>query len=162
MGELTVFKKYELTSESITVGSPLYRIKALRSFGDVKCGDLGGFVASEKNLSHAGNCWVYNEARVYEEARVFQDARLSGNARLYGNAFVSGDAHICGNVEVCGCIWIGDGGEVCGDTYLYGKYSMYLGRLKLDHGIWTRDIEMHNRTYLLSSTLEMILVKYNV
>ena len=48
-------KKYELTDETINhYGVVLHRIKALRSFGDVKAGDLGGFIESEDNLSQEG------------------------------------------------------------------------------------------------------------
>ena len=53
-------KKYELTEEAIVVdGHKLHRIRALKDFADVKAGDLGGYVESEDNLSHEGNCWVY-------------------------------------------------------------------------------------------------------
>ena len=74
-------KKYELTEECKEhFGRKLYRIKALIDFGNVKAGDLGGYIESEKNLSHNDNCWVYGNARVYGNAEVF------GNARVYGNA----------------------------------------------------------------------------
>jgi hypothetical protein len=64
-----MYKKYELTNERIKVGSStLYRIKSLIDFGDVKAGDLGGFIAYEKNLSHNGKCWVFGNAKVYENA----------------------------------------------------------------------------------------------
>ncbi|WP_375679724.1 hypothetical protein [Bartonella sp. AP7XZML] len=60
-------KKYKLTDETIKVDRiTLYRIRALKDFGDVKKGDLGGFVESERNLSHDDNCWVGDEAWVYE------------------------------------------------------------------------------------------------
>ena len=43
-------KKYELTSETKVInGVKLHRIKALISFGDVKNGDLGGWIESEQN-----------------------------------------------------------------------------------------------------------------
>ena len=46
-------KKYKLTDEKIEwYGRTLYRIIALISFGDVKEGDLGGFIEKEENLSH--------------------------------------------------------------------------------------------------------------
>ena len=66
-------KKYILTSETIEVGAlTLHRVVALKDFADVKTGDFGGFVESEGNLSHDGDCWVYGEARV------------DGNAYVYG------------------------------------------------------------------------------
>ena len=44
--------KYELTQETkkLPNGIILYRIKALNDFGDVKAGDLGGFVEKESNI----------------------------------------------------------------------------------------------------------------
>ena len=77
-------KKFELTSEFVTnvFGTKLFRIKALIAFGNVKEGDLGGFVEKEENLSNAGNAWVYGDAWVY------------GNAKVYGNAVVFGDAGV--------------------------------------------------------------------
>lgn len=64
-------KKYELTEETIEVcGITLYRIKALRDFADIKKGDVGGFIESEKNLSQEN------------------DAMVSGNARVSGDAWI--------------------------------------------------------------------------
>lgn len=49
-------KKYILTDETKVVnGHTLYRIKAIKSFGDVRDDDLGGFIEKEDNLSHDGD-----------------------------------------------------------------------------------------------------------
>ena len=80
-------KKYELTNTMVLHdGKKLHKIRALRDFGQVKKGDIGGFVESESNLSHYGDCWVFGDAKVYEKARVFNDAFL------YDEACASGDA----------------------------------------------------------------------
>lgn len=48
-------KKYELTDKTMEINNrTLFRIRALRDFGNVKAGDLGGFVETEDNLSHEG------------------------------------------------------------------------------------------------------------
>ena len=85
-------KKFELTSESIIniFGKKLFRIRALVEFGNVKEGEIGGFVEKEENLSHGGNAWVSGNAEV------------SGDAEVYGNAWVSGDAEVSGNARVSG------------------------------------------------------------
>ena len=59
-------KKFELTAEFVTniFGKKLFRIKALMAFGDVKEGELGGYLEKEENLDHDGNAWVYGNARV--------------------------------------------------------------------------------------------------
>ena len=55
--EKSMEKKYRLTEETINYNlKTLYRIEALKDFGDVKRGDKGGFIESENNLSHYGNC----------------------------------------------------------------------------------------------------------
>ena len=76
-------KKFELTSEFITniFGTKLFRIKALIEFGNVKAGELGGFVEKEENLSQDGNAWVCGNAWVYDNARVCGDA---GYATVHG------------------------------------------------------------------------------
>ena len=86
-------QKFILTDDSIEIDdSKLYRIKAIRSFGNVKEGDLGGYVESTKNLSHAGKCWIYDDACVYENASVFDDALVEGNAHVYGDSSVYNNA----------------------------------------------------------------------
>ena len=44
-------KKYELTDETIDVdGHILHRIKAIRDFGDVNVGELGGFIEKRRKF----------------------------------------------------------------------------------------------------------------
>ena len=82
-------KKYELTDEILEVGGHvLHRIKALRDFGIVKKGDIGGWIECEDNLSHDDDCWVYGEARVYGKAEVYGKARVHGEARVCGEAVI--------------------------------------------------------------------------
>ena len=81
-------KKYKLTDEYRTIRCiKLYRIEALKDFGAVHKGDKGGFIGSEVNLSHNGDCWVCGNARV------------CGDARVYGNAEVCGDAEVVNNAD---------------------------------------------------------------
>ena len=95
-------KKYRLTEESIDYcGHTLHRIQALRDFGDVKVGELGGFVESEDNLSQYGDAWVANNAKVYDNAKVYGNAKVYDNAKVYGNAWVCGEAVVCGDAWVC-------------------------------------------------------------
>ena len=121
-------KKFKLTSEFIVdiSGVKLFRIKALIEFGNVKAGDLGGYIEKEENLSHMGNAWVSGNAQVSGDAQVFGDARVSGNAwvsgdaRVFGNAQVSGDAQVFGNAWVSGDAWVPGNAQVSGDKdYAY-------------------------------------------
>ncbi len=122
-------KKYELTDETIEVyGTALHRIKALKDFGNVKKGELGGYVESERNLSQEGNCWVY------------------GNAWVCGNAEVCGNARVCGNADY---ITIKGLGSVCRNTTIfrtkgkniavkcgcfYGTLAEFVDKVKETHG----------------------------
>ena len=64
-------RKYEFTGETMErSGRTLYRIRAVRDFGDVKAGDLGGWIEKEGNLDHFGNAWVYGDAWVHGDAMV--------------------------------------------------------------------------------------------
>ena len=69
-------KKFELTTEFITnmFGKKLFRIKALVEFGNVKAGELGGYVEKEETVSQDGNAWVSGNAEVSGNARVSSDA----------------------------------------------------------------------------------------
>lgn len=63
--------KYEFTGEESTYnGNTVRRIRAIRDFGNIKAGDLGGWLEKEENLSHRGNCWVADNATV-REMRVY-------------------------------------------------------------------------------------------
>lgn len=124
-------KKYELTNETYAGAGAsfidtLYRIRALRDFGNVKKGALGGFVKSEDNLSHDGNCWIWDAATVYDNARVSGDAQILDcaevwrNAKIYGNARISGDASVGGNAEVFGNAHVTEYARVAGNSRVYG------------------------------------------
>lgn len=68
--------KYELVLDDTikTDSETLYHVRALKDFGDICAGDLGGYIKGEHNLSHGG------DARVYGDARVCGDAWVDGNA----------------------------------------------------------------------------------
>lgn len=140
-------KKYELTDETLVFGSrTLHRIRALKSFGDVIAGELGGWIESENNLSHddnawvSGNAWVYNNARIFGNAWVYGDARVFGNARVSGNAWVYGDAWVYNNARICNSdqiLWIAPIGSrydtttffACADGKIRVKCGCFYGDL---------------------------------
>ena len=122
-------KKYELIP---SLSEELYRVKALRDFNDVKKGDIGGYIQSEKNLSQLGDCWIYDNAKVYDNAVVIGNAIVCDNARVHNNAqvcdnafvrdnvqvwdnaFVMGNAKVCDNAQVCGNAIVCDNAIVWG------------------------------------------------
>ena len=95
--------KYELTTDSITHNDvTLYRIKALKDFGNVKAGELGGYVQSLDNLSQEGLCWIYSDAKVFGNAEVFGGAHVFGYARVFGSAQIFDNAKVFGGAQVFG------------------------------------------------------------
>ena len=116
--------KYELTGET---KDGLRRIRALRDIPRwwVKAGDLGGWVESESNLSHDGDCWVSGTARVSGAARVSGDAWVFGAALVSGDAWVSGDARVSGTAWVYGTAWVSGTAEVSGDAQVSGSARVY-------------------------------------
>ena len=124
-------KKYELTSETKVIdGVELHRIKALNSFGNIKEGDLGGWIESEKNLSQDGDAWVFDNAKVYDNAMVYDNATVGGNATVFENAtvggcaFISGKSTVFGNARILGAARVGGHATVCGYAFIYGKATV--------------------------------------
>ena len=136
--------KYELTDETIEyLGHTLHRIKALKDFGDIKKGDLGGFIEKEANLSQNKDCWVggnakvfdnawiYNNAMVFHNAQVFGFANVYDNAKVYGNAHVfdhaciSGEAKVCEEAKVCGKACVRNNAEVFDKAKINGKAEVF-------------------------------------
>jgi len=113
--------KYEIIQDGENKG----RIKALRSFGNVKEGDIGGFVDCENNLSHDDDCWVYDDAVVHGKAQVSDDAMVYGNALVYGNAVVYDNARVCGKANVSDDAMVYGKANVYDDAIVYGNAKIY-------------------------------------
>ena len=117
-------KKYEINSND--------RVVALRDFGNVKAGDVGGFVESENNLSHDGDCWVTGNARVFDNALVFGNAWVSGNAQVFDDALVYGNARVSGNAQVF------DDALVFGNAWVTGNAQVFDDVRVRDDDVFTK------------------------
>jgi len=112
--------KYNFTDETIEVdGKTLHRIIALKDFGDVRAGDLGGYIRFMNNLSQEGTCWVYDNAKVYGTSWVIGDAKVYDNAKVYGDAEMYDSAMVYGDSEVYGSA------QLSGDALVYGSSLVY-------------------------------------
>lgn len=98
----------------------LNRVVALKDFGDVKAGDIGGWVSSEDNLSQEGDCWIFGEACVVDGARVSGDARIMEDAVVYDSAKVDGRAAVCGSAIVGRDAHVTADATVCDNAYVGG------------------------------------------
>ena len=110
--------KYELIPSD---KEGLFRIKALKDFGNVKKGDIGGYVESEKNLSQYDDCWIYDNAKVCDNAVVIGKAIVCGNARVYDNAQVCDNAIVRDDARVFANAQIYDNAVVVGNARVYGN-----------------------------------------
>lgn len=143
---LTEDKKYGLTDETIEAeGHILYRIKALKDFGDVKKGDLGGFIEKEGgdffkegNLSQEGDCWVYDDAKVYGKAFVWEDAKIKDSAEVYGEALVCGEAEVSGEALVYGNAFVSENAKIYDNAWVSGT-SMVFGKAEIYKDAEVRD-----------------------
>ena len=140
-------KKFKmLKRDTIKIGThTLYRIKALKDFSDVKKGDLGGYIEKEENLSHIGNCWVYNNARVFGEAAVFDDARVYDYTKVYDSAEVFGNAEVFDIAMVYGNAEVFDTAMVYGNAEIYNNAkicndAVVCGNAKLSHRAYIESI----------------------
>ena len=85
----------------------LHRIKALVDIPrhGVKAGDIGGYVADKRILSHDGDCWIGDHAIVWGNTKVKENALISYESTVFGGSkdlklIVSGNAKIGGHALV--------------------------------------------------------------
>jgi hypothetical protein len=125
--------KYELIDESkefvesvFKIGKiPIFRLKALKDFGDVKVGDLGGTVSGEHNLSQEGNCWIYPGAVVEGDARILDNAIVAKCAKVYDQAVISGNAIVDGQSVVAGDVMVYDNARITQQAKAFDQVQIF-------------------------------------
>lgn len=122
----TVEKKYEFTSEFVLTCDAKHTLHRIRALVDiprhgVKAGDIGGYLESESNLLHKGDCWVGGAAMVFENARVTGNALVDENAVMRGTTAAWDNVHVYGNALMLkGCF-------VFEDAKIYGHAVLDVG-----------------------------------
>jgi len=169
--------KYILTQESIQFGGRfLYRIKALKDFGDVKAGALGGYIEKESNLSQEGNCWVSDDAvvlgnsvvsdyavvrdtavvgdyAVVSDYAVVRDyAVISDNAWVSGNALVRNYARVRDNALVSDYAVVLDYAQVRDYAVISDNAWVSGNALVRDNAIATKKVITFRNIYTLTMT----------
>lgn len=81
----------------------VYRIMAVKDFvadnKNVAEGQLGGYIASDNNLSHGGSCWVWGNSIVMDSATVVENAQVIGDTtRIYDFTHISDEAKVINSV----------------------------------------------------------------
>lgn len=159
----------------------LHRIRALKDFGDVKEGDIGGFIEKEANLSQCGTCWVYDDAMVFGDAYVNVDARIknyavvmdkarvSDTADIEENATISGNAVVEAYATVHESARVRDHAVVRGEATVHG-YATVGGRAWVhddaeidDHITIEGDVEVRDNAYVCGTgkIADLTLIKDN-
>ena len=146
-------KKYALLKRE---KNGLCRIIALKNFSDVKMGDIGGYVQNEYNLSHWGNCWIYDNAIVRDKAIVCENATARNNAilsdksRLYWNSIAKDNAIIKNKSRIYSNAIIKDNAVIQGNTairdfVIVEKFARVLGNSTVrGNTVVTNNARIHN------------------
>lgn len=149
-------QKYKLTDiTTIYKGITLNRIQALKDFGDIKAGDLGGWVYSNMNLSQNGNCWIYDDAKVLYFSNVNDDAKILNNAICSESSCIAGNAVIGQNAIITGDTYIKDAKvsdvmiddytEIVGDCEIKSNRDFYTFNLWYPYDEFVTYIPNYNR-----------------
>jgi len=111
--------KYHITKDG--------RCVANKSFGDVRKGDVGGYVENYTNLSAKDTCWVYDDARVASHSDIQNSAKIMGHATIQGGSTVRGNAvvmdraAVIDSCEISGDVVVKDKAVVKKNTFLSGQ-----------------------------------------
>lgn len=128
-------KKYKIRKDlSYTFdGHKLYRVEALKDFGNVKKGSVGGFIEKEDNLSQEGNCWIFLDAKVYGNAKVFGNAIINGFAQVCDNAMVYGNAQVNRYSKIKNNARVYDNARIWDNSIVKDNAQVYSNSLLLEN-----------------------------
>ncbi len=113
-------RKYELTDITMEyMGRTLHRIRALKDFGGVEAGTLGGWIESENNLSQEGDAWIADNAKVFDNAKVSDAALVADEALIYD------DAEVCGNAWISCTSRVFDGARVLDNAHVFDSAQVF-------------------------------------
>ena len=153
-------KKYEFTGETKEIKEDfskvitVHRIRAIRDFGDVHVGDIGGWIECENNLSHKGNCWVYDNAIVYNCAIIYNNATIHDSALVKNSAYVIDDAKIFGtatayqSAAICNKAEIHDCACISGNSLICENARIYDGAHISGNSVISGDARIYNNTFI--------------
>ena len=150
-------KKYELIKETETMfmGREVFRVKALKDFGDVKAGDIGGWVCSYDNLSQKGDCWIYDDAKCLDNAKMHNNSKMYDNAKMFGNSVMCNNARMfnnsimynnaimydyagmSGNSRMC------DNAIMCNNAVMYDNAIMCNNAVMCNYAVMCNNAEMY-------------------
>lgn len=135
-GEKKVIQKKKLGAVRNENGFvTVYRIQAIKDFGDVKKGDLGGFVSDEYCISPYGNCWVYDDSIVVASSiadnvevrknsmvvsSFLTDNVIIEGSKIFNKSVVTDDTKIGGNITIKHSV-ISGSSRISGEKVIEGE-----------------------------------------
>ena len=134
-------KKYELIKESkdYFLRREMFRIRALKDFGNVKAGDIGGWVCSYNNLSQEGNCWIFDNAMMFDNAIMFGNSVMYDNAVMLNNSIMYDNSKMFNNSKMYDEARMYDNALMFNDSKMFGNSKMYNNAKMFDYAILDKD-----------------------
>jgi hypothetical protein len=136
-----------------------FRIKALKSFSDVKRGELGGFVTHANNLSQSGDCWVYNNAKMYDNSAIYDNsvmydfsimrdkAVMYDDSAMYNFSQMHNNSSMWGNSEMHDNSAMWDDSSMWGNSEMHDNSAMY-GKTRIAKNCkLTKDTRLYSYKY---------------
>ena len=145
-------KKYELLKDDWqeVEGQRVYRIRALKDFmfdendpghryPGIRKGTLGGYIQSESNLSHEGDCWIGGEGSsvpvVYGGSKVEGSGIVSGDVKVKNShvtGFIDGERSVIENSQILDNSWVHlfNGGVISGCHMLNNAEVRFGGHIE--------------------------------
>lgn len=118
--------KYKIVQEIFhPIYRELYRVQALRDFGNVKRGDIGGWIRDERCLAHDGLCWAGGNTIIADHAFVSENAVIDDNVIMDEESHVFGNARVTENVYMTERCFVYDDAFITGSTRISGSPSIY-------------------------------------
>jgi conserved hypothetical protein len=133
----------------------VYRIMAVKNFvadnKNVTEGRLGGYIASDKNLSHEGSCWVWGKSIVMDSATVVKNAQVIGDTtRIYDFTHIFDDAKVINSVVYSGTAVFGS--AQVRDSSIYAS-SLISGNAVVNSTTINKMARIQNTTCLRGSVI---------
>jgi|SRR5271165_2878155 len=122
--------KYRLDYDDFQItpeGTKIYRIIALRSFGDaerVEEGQKGGYIEGHHNLSHAGNCWAAGLSKISRQGRLEKNAFICDYVEVTDFALMTDDTYANGRAHIGEWVRMEDESMAGGHARLTGTVLM--------------------------------------
>ena len=119
-------KKYKLLEDETIEynGRTLHRIQALKDFGNVKKGQKGGYIQSERNLSHEGNCWIHDDAMAMDDSKVLDNAMIFDNALMFDHATMYDNSSMFDKTSMYYCTTMYDDASMHNHASMHDHASM--------------------------------------